>query len=104
MEVLQGLLTEMYPGADVTIINGAIPATGSDYFSFCFPLHIPSDDVDIVFVELGVNDEALMEHSTNMDNLIRGLLELPQNPAVILLELLAFSTGQMGGGGGRMHL
>jgi len=100
---LQDLLGPAYPGANITIINGAIPASGSDYFSFCFPLHIPTD-VDLVFVELAVNDEALMEHSDNMDNLIRSLLALPNEPAVVLVEVVAFSNGVMAGSGGRMHL
>lgn len=60
--------------------------------------------MDLVLVELGVNDEALMEHSDNMDDLIRSLLELPNDPAVMLLEAVAFSTGRMSGSGGRMHL
>lgn len=45
-----------------------------------------------------------MEHSDNMDDLIRSLLELPNDPAVMLLEAVAFSTGRMSGSGGRMHL
>ena len=79
------------------------PATGSDYFSFCFPLHIPADS-DLILVELAVNDEGIVEHIENMENLLRGLLELPSQPAVILIEAMAFSNGGMGGGGGRMHL
>jgi hypothetical protein len=87
----------------VNQVNGAAPATGSDYFSFCFPLHIPEES-DLVLVELAVNDEGILEHVENMENLLRGLLDLPNQPAVILVEVLAFSNGGMGGGGGRMHL
>lgn len=36
-----------------SFINGAQGATGSDYFAYCFAEHLP-DDVDIVFVELGM--------------------------------------------------
>ncbi|OCF40181.1 hypothetical protein I317_06005 [Kwoniella heveanensis CBS 569] len=94
-----------YVGSDVQVteVNGAAPATGSDYFSFCFPLHIPTDS-DLIFVELAVNDEGILEHVENMENLLRGLLDLPHKPAVILMEAMAFSNGGMGGGGGRMHL
>ncbi|ADV20148.1 hypothetical protein I305_01227 [Cryptococcus gattii E566] len=97
-------LTE-FSGEDVEIkeVNGAAPATGSDYFSFCFPLHIPSNS-DLVLVELAVNDEGIPEHVENMENLLRGLLDLPSKPAVMLVEAMAFSNGGMGGGGGRMHL
>lgn len=87
----------------ITHVNGAAPATGSDYFSFCFPLHIPTDS-DLVLVELAINDQGILEHVENMENLLRGLLDLPTRPAVILVEAIAFSNGGMGGGGGRMHL
>lgn len=69
----------------------------------CFPLHIPEAS-DLVVVELAVNDEGILEHVENMENLLRGLLDLPHQPAVILVEAMAFSNGGMGGGGGRMHL
>ncbi|KAK8870123.1 hypothetical protein IAR55_000693 [Kwoniella newhampshirensis] len=94
-----------YVGEDVQIteVNGAAPATGSDYYSFCFPLHIPENS-DLVLVELAVNDEGILEHVENMENLLRGLLDMPHKPAVMLVEAMAFSGGGMGGGGGRMHL
>lgn len=88
---------------EITLVNGAAPATGSDYFSFCFPLHI-SLQSDLVLIELAINDEGILEHIENMENLLRGLLDLPNKPAVVLVEAIAFSTGGMGGGGGRMHL
>ena len=78
-------------------------ASGSDYFSYCFPLHVPYDS-NLILVELAVNDEGIVEHIENMENLLRGLLDLPSSPAVILVEAVAFSNGGMGGGGGRMHL
>ena len=92
-------------GGDIPIthVNGGAPATGSDYFSFCFPLHIPRDS-DLILVELGVNDQGIPEHVENMENLLRGLLDLPHKPAVMLVEAAAFDSGGMGGGGGRMHL
>jgi hypothetical protein len=79
------------------------PATGSDYYSYCFPLHIPSDS-DLVLIELGINDSAFEGHVVDMENLLRGLLDMEEEPAVILVEALAFANGGMGGGGGRMHL
>lgn len=80
-----------------------ILAVGSDYFSYCFNLHI-DDSVDLVAVELSVNDEGIPEHVDNMENLIRGLSALPRRPAIVLVEAMAFSNGGMAGGGGRMHL
>jgi hypothetical protein len=34
------------------MINGAVPAVGSRYFSSCFSSHMPSEEVDVVFVEV----------------------------------------------------
>lgn len=103
-DVLREFLIEFYvPKSDIPVINGAAPATGSDYFSFCFALHIP-EDVDLVIVELGVNDVGDPDDFKTMEDLIRGLLDMESQPAVMLLEVLGFSGGGMGGAGGRHHL
>jgi len=47
---------ELFPKSKTTMINGAVAATGSDYFSMCFGEHIP-EDVDLVLVELLINDQ-----------------------------------------------
>lgn len=43
-------------------------------------------------------------HMLDMENLLRGLLDMDSKPAVVLVEGLAFGNGGMGGGGGRLHL
>lgn len=74
-------------------------ATGSDYFSFCSALHIPHNS-SLILVELSINDEYLPEeHTANIENLLRGLLELPSNPAVILVQALEFNSPRMANGG-----
>ena len=74
-------------------------ATGSDYFSFCSALHIPHN-ASLILVELSINDEYLpAEHTRNMENLLRGLLELPQAPAVVLVQALEFNSAAMANGG-----
>lgn len=101
---LHGYLNDFYkPASDIPVINGATPATGSDYFSYCFALHVP-DDADLIIVELGVNDVGEPEDLKTMEDLLRGLLDLESQPAVMLLEVLGFSGAGMGGGGGRYHL
>ncbi|KAH8090423.1 hypothetical protein HD553DRAFT_266702 [Filobasidium floriforme] len=80
-------------------INGAVPATGSDYFSFCHALHIPTSISNLIIIELSVNDEFLPEHTENMENLLRGILESPNRPAVILVQAMALSGRSMAGGG-----
>ncbi|KAJ9117453.1 hypothetical protein QFC22_004303 [Naganishia vaughanmartiniae] len=80
-------------------VNGAIPATGSDYFSFCSALHIPHNS-SLILVELSINDEYLPEeHTANIENLLRGLLELPSRPAVIVVQALEFNSPRMANGG-----
>ena len=37
-----------------SLINGASPGTGSDYFGYCFMEHIP-EDVDLIVIELGTS-------------------------------------------------
>lgn len=49
-------LRKLLPVTQIELVNGAVPATGSDYYSMCFGEHIP-DDVDIVIIELAVNDQ-----------------------------------------------
>lgn len=82
--------------------NGAVGASGSDYFSYCFHLHIPRE-VDLVFVEQGINDAGEPEYYETMENLLRGLLSLETKPAVIVVDVLSLRA-EMGGSGGRMHL
>lgn len=103
-ELLQTWLNDFYiPKEQLTVINGAAPATGSDYFSYCFSLHIPLD-VDLVFIELGINDLGDPEDLDNMEHLLRGLLILEKEPAVVLYEAFGYADGEpVGGGGGRMH-
>jgi hypothetical protein len=77
----------------------SLQATGSDYFSFCSSLHIPHNS-SLILVELSINDEYLpAEHTANMENLLRGLLELPSQPAVILVQALEFNSARMANGG-----
>lgn len=46
---------EQFPGGHHTIFPGAIGATDSGYFAYCFNKHIPKD-VDIIFLEFSLND------------------------------------------------
>lgn len=49
-------LRKLLPMSEIELVNGAVPATGTDYFSMCFQVHIPQD-VDIVIIELSINDQ-----------------------------------------------
>lgn len=46
---------EQFPDGHHEIFQGAVPATDSGYYAYCFDKHIPKD-VDIIFVEFALND------------------------------------------------
>jgi hypothetical protein len=46
---------EQFPKGQHTVFQGAVGATDSGYFAYCFDKHIPKD-VDIVFLEFSLND------------------------------------------------
>lgn len=66
--------------------------------SFCHPLHIPNNS-SLILVELSINDEYEHEHTENMENLLRSLLDLPQKPAVVLISALELNSAMMANGG-----
>ncbi|WVQ76532.1 hypothetical protein IAR50_006202 [Cryptococcus sp. DSM 104548] len=79
-------------------INGAQGGVGSDYFSLCYGEHLP-EDLDVVFVELAINDEALVKNIDSYELLVRSLLDLPNKPAILNLDVFAlvFKTVTNGG-------
>ncbi|GFZ43067.1 hypothetical protein JCM24511_00785 [Saitozyma sp. JCM 24511] len=79
-------------------VNGALGATGSDYFSLCFKEHIP-EDVDLVVIELAVNDEPQVYVQESYERLVRSLLDLPRKPAVLNLQVFQLMFSQILGGG-----
>lgn len=48
-------LRKVFPKAKVTVVNGAIPATGTDYFQACYQHHVPAGS-DVFVLEGAVND------------------------------------------------
>lgn len=53
----------------------------------------------MILVELSINDEYEHEHTENMENLLRSLLDLPSKPAVVLVQALEFNSATMANGG-----
>ena len=94
-------LNETFPHPQNRLINGAQGGVGSGYFSWCFSElpclsfsetqtneseeHIAVES-DLVLVELGINDLIEVEVLGSYEHLIRGILELPNTPAVINIE------------------
>ncbi|KAL4853770.1 Cell cycle and apoptosis regulator protein 2 [Chlorella vulgaris] len=85
-------LRETFPGANHTLVNGAVPGTPSSYFALCSRWHVPAD-VDLVVVEFNVNDGA---HPTvdpirrAHERMLRKLLQYDNWPAVLELVLYRY--------------
>jgi hypothetical protein len=72
-----------------TLLNGAQGGMGSAYFRYCYGKHINADE-DLIILELAINDlpytfPTILEHSKNQERLLRSLLALQHEPAVLLL-------------------
>jgi len=98
---------ELFPNSETVLINGAVGATTSDYYSACFAEHI-DEDVDLVILELLINDRRCVKsggqtllcftiycNSAESDAiayewLTRALLALPRAPAVVNLHASEF--------------
>ncbi|KAJ9106092.1 hypothetical protein QFC21_001232 [Naganishia friedmannii] len=90
-----------FPNKDHKFANGAIPASGSNYFATCFAEHIP-EDADLVLIELGstrilvmgmmltglCTSDSDITVQKEYEELLRGLLALPNKPAVVSMELV----------------
>ncbi|EFJ49700.1 hypothetical protein VOLCADRAFT_89683 [Volvox carteri f. nagariensis] len=80
--------------AEHSFLNGAVPGTMSGYTSSCLKIHlIPNPD--LVFVEFTVNDSHLSSWGEEdsprrpLERLLRKVLNLPSNPAVVLVNMFA---------------
>ncbi|GAA5852466.1 hypothetical protein JCM9279_003458 [Rhodotorula babjevae] len=71
---------KMFPDSKMHV--GAIGAQDSMFFSFCFGALVPEES-DLFLVELDINNEPALDTLRDDDALMRGLLQLPQEPAVI---------------------
>ncbi|BEJ17207.1 hypothetical protein CspHIS471_0606080 [Cutaneotrichosporon sp. HIS471] len=92
-----------FPDAEIVVKNGAVPATGTDYFSACYKHHVP-EDADLFILEGAVNDlmvEANTEGSihqdviTDTETLVRELLK--GGAAVMMLSTWGMTNGYMNG-------
>jgi len=75
-------LVEHRPGnASMKYRNGAIPSTGSAYFSSCLDYRVP-EDTSIVFLEFAINGGGL----AGIEGVVRKLLSRSQPPALVLVD------------------
>ncbi|ELU43286.1 capsule structure designer protein [Rhizoctonia solani AG-1 IA] len=79
-------------------VNGAVPATTTEYYSVCALEHIDKE-VDLVIIEMAINDQRVEVFAQSYEWLVRMLMDLPNKPAVVSAQViaLAFDTITMGG-------
>ncbi|KIJ25849.1 hypothetical protein M422DRAFT_38440 [Sphaerobolus stellatus SS14] len=88
----------LFPRSETVLINGAVPATGSGYFSMCWGEHI-EEDMDLIIIELAINDQRIEENAVAYEWLLRGLLDLPKKPAILNLQTIGLAFPQISTGG-----
>ncbi|CEL58276.1 hypothetical protein RSOLAG1IB_03022 [Rhizoctonia solani AG-1 IB] len=87
-----------FPHEKNIFINGAVPATTTEYYSVCALEHI-DEDVDLVIIEMAINDQRVEVFAQTYERLVRLLMNLPKKPAVVSAQVIAlsFDTITMGG-------
>eukprot|EP00798_Chlamydomonas_sp_ICE-L_P032694 gene32694-17150_t len=95
VDMMAAWVQEMFPNPNHKTRNGGVPGTTSSYLSVCQEAHL-ANDLDLVVVELAVNDphEADPNFETSkrraIERLIRKLLQMPKQPAVIMVNMFAY--------------
>ncbi|KAL7419162.1 hypothetical protein Q5752_005998 [Cryptotrichosporon argae] len=84
------------------IVNGAQAAMGSEYFSMCHAEHVP-DDVDLVLLEVAINDILDLSSFDSYELLVRALLDLPNSPALINMNVIALMFNTIATGSDMHH-
>ncbi|GAA5990234.1 hypothetical protein JCM10908_005887 [Rhodotorula pacifica] len=75
-----------FPTAEMHV--GAAPAMDSQFFACCASAVVPMD-LDIYIVELDINNDGSFNTMKSDDALMRGLMQLPQEPAVLRVSVFA---------------
>ncbi|KAK4703408.1 translation initiation factor 2 subunit 2, partial [Phenoliferia sp. Uapishka_3] len=86
---------EVFP--NTTVYDGSRPGMNSEFYSFCFDAFVPPT-ADLYLVELDINNDNNEGSYKADDALYRGLLQLPQKPAVIRISVLAMCFNELSRG------
>ncbi|KAJ1310849.1 hypothetical protein OPQ81_009367 [Rhizoctonia solani] len=89
---------QTYPHEKNVFMNGAVPATGTEYFSVCALEHI-DENVDLVIIELAINDLRNEAAAMTYEWLVRFLLQLPNKPAIINAHVFSLYFEYLATGG-----
>ncbi|CAK9784167.1 hypothetical protein CC85DRAFT_281824 [Cutaneotrichosporon oleaginosum] len=102
-QLVQEGLAAAFPDAEIVVQNGAVPATGTDYFAACYKHHVPAD-ADLFILEGAVNDLMVQANTdasvhqdviTDTETLVRELLK--GGAAVMMLSTWGMTNGYMNG-------
>ncbi|XP_070537645.1 uncharacterized protein [Ptychodera flava] len=76
-------------GIEVTVGNGAVGATNSYYYGYCFQTHCNVHNVDLLFWEFALNDKGNPRGFLGQERLTRMILaDLPNQPQLIYMNFL----------------
>ncbi|QRV91601.1 GDSL-like lipase/acylhydrolase family protein [Ceratobasidium sp. AG-Ba] len=87
-----------YPHEHNVFVNGAVPATGSEYFSVCALEHI-DEEVDLVIIEMAINDLRGEDSAKTYEWLMRLLLSQTNRPAIISTHVFSVHFEYLATGG-----
>ncbi|BGP56677.1 hypothetical protein JCM8202v2_004307 [Rhodotorula sphaerocarpa] len=76
----------LFPSAKLHV--GAAPAMDSQFFAYCTGALVPMD-LDIYLVELDINNDVSFNTLRSDDALMRSLLQLPHEPAVLRVSVFS---------------
>ncbi|GFZ51499.1 hypothetical protein JCM24511_09266 [Saitozyma sp. JCM 24511] len=96
-QILFDWINSTFPHPDHEWTNGAVPATGTDYFAACYDQHVPRN-ADLFVVETAINDKYVDELATEgvvtdavdyTESLVREILSASDDTAMIMLSTWA---------------
>lgn len=90
---------DTFPGAKVEFVNAGIGATGSSYASLRAQRDLLCRKPDFVGVEFAVNDPNTQASAETLEGLIRQILNMPNQPAVMMI----FTMNRNGGNAQEWH-
>ena len=90
-------LNSSFPDARHEHYMGAVPASGPSYMEHCLSWHLPPSGADLVLVEYAVNFDQADEDAKSFERLIRRLLLLPNQPAIVIVNTMDIVPRGAGG-------
>jgi hypothetical protein len=81
-------LNASFPLAAHEHFQGAVPASGPSYMEHCVAWHLPSNGADLILLEYAVNFDAMPDDAQSFERLLRRLLRLPSQPAIVIVNTM----------------